>query len=87
MRTYHLFTTRPNQWTGKDNQFIVVYEGRKCVEHWHISANKKSIHQARKDDIGITKRRFILSTTQHGQVTKTHDYKRITENEAYSMLI
>ena len=86
MKSYHLFTIRPNSWDITAN-YVFVYEGRKCVERWIFDNGKVVVSAGNKNDISITKRKFILASTQNGQVKQFHDYKKLTEAEAMLMWI
>jgi hypothetical protein len=80
---YHLFTGCAH--STNDQWLVFMYEDGACTQVWRYHPDFGFIVQENKVNIPIEKRIYILSTTQHGYVTKQWEHKHITEREALEL--
>lgn len=67
---------------------MFLYKDEKtCIETWDYDPRYGlSVHKKDTADIPIEKRKYILGTTQGGQVTHMWEHSKLNETDAYFMM-
>lgn len=82
---YHLFS--PLHDCVKNRWIIFVYKNPDtCIESWLYHRGSLQVFKKDTTDIPISKRKYILSSTQDGQLTKIWEHSEVSETDAYFMM-